>query len=47
MNPADPIEQIKIAFHNDNAPMLRDLLAQHPQLKTKINDPIFSFDAPA
>lgn len=43
----DIIEQIKTAFHQDDAMSVRKLLAQHAELKAKINEPIGGFDSPA
>lgn len=43
----DAIEQIKEAFHHDDAASVRELLKRYPELKTKINDPLAAFDAPA
>lgn len=47
MHSADPLDQIQNAFHNNNAPLLRDLLIAHPALKAQINQPLFPFDSPA
>jgi ankyrin repeat protein len=43
----DIIEKIKIAFHQDDAATVRELLERHPELKAKINEPIGGFDSPA
>ena len=43
----DIIEQIKAAFHQDEAASVRALLARYPELKAKINEPIGGFDSPA
>lgn len=43
----DIIEQVKAAFHQDDAASVRELLARHPDLKAKINEPLAAFDAPA
>lgn len=43
----DPAEQMKRAFRDDDACLLRDVLRRHPALKAKVNEPLFSFDAPA
>ena len=43
----DPVEQIKKAFEADDADRVRGLLASHPELKAKINDPLGPFDSPA
>lgn len=42
-----PIEEIMAAFHNDDAAALREVLAAHPELKARVNDPVFPFDSPA
>ena len=41
----DPMEQLKQAFHADDAPRLRQLLDRYPEFKTKLNDPIGPFDS--
>jgi ankyrin repeat protein len=41
------IEQIEVAFRQDDAATVRELLARHPELKANINDPIAGFDSPA
>jgi ankyrin repeat protein len=43
----DIIEQIKTAFHKDDATSVRELLARHPELKAGINAPITDFGSPA
>jgi ankyrin repeat protein len=43
----EPMELLKQAFHADNAPWLRKLLARYPQFKALINEPIGPFDSPA
>lgn len=43
----DIVEQIKAAFHKDDAATVRELLVRHPELKAKINEPIAGFDSPA
>jgi ankyrin repeat protein len=43
----DVIEQIKAAFRKDDAASVRELLARHPELKAKINEPLADFDSPA
>lgn len=43
----DPVELMKRAFHDDDAGLLRDALRRYPALKAKMNEPLFSFDAPA
>jgi len=40
------IAEIEEALHNDDAPRIRALLDLHPELKTRINDPVAPFDAP-
>jgi ankyrin repeat protein len=42
----EAIEQLKEAFCEDNAALFRQLLACHPELKAKINEPLAAFDAP-
>ena len=42
-----PLERAKAAFHNQDADLLRQLLRLHPELKPMVNEPLFSFDAPA
>ena len=44
--PVDPMTLAKKAFHEDDAPALRELLKQFPELKAKINAPISHFDSP-
>jgi ankyrin repeat protein len=44
--PADPLTLAKKAFHEDDAPALRELLNQFPELKAKIGEPISHFDSP-
>jgi ankyrin repeat protein len=44
--PVDPIDLAKKAFHEDDAPALRELLKQFPELKAKIGEPISHFDSP-
>jgi len=43
----EPIELLKQAFHADDAPWLRKLLARYPQFKALINEPIGPFNSPA
>ena len=43
----DIVEQIKAAFHQDDAASVRELLERHPELKAKINEPLADFDSPA
>ena len=42
----DPVEQLKRAFCENDAMSFRDVLARHPELKARINDPVESFDSP-
>jgi hypothetical protein len=42
-----PIEQLKQALRSDDAAEVRNILKRHPELKTKINEPIGPFDSPA
>jgi len=42
----ETIEQIKAAFHKDDAATVRELLARHPELKANINEPVADFDSP-
>jgi hypothetical protein len=44
---SDLIEQIKEAFHSDDAARVRELLKQHAELKALINEPLAAFNAPA
>src|SRR5688500_5275288 len=44
---ADILEEIKQAFCDDDAAGVRRLLAEHPELKARINEPIGPFDSPA
>ncbi|PYJ04295.1 MAG: hypothetical protein DME25_10220 [Verrucomicrobia bacterium] len=45
-NQPDPIEQLKGAFANNDAPLFRELLERHPEIKSKIHEPIGPFDSP-
>ena len=45
-NPDDPLEQIKSAFHADDAARVGELFDRYPALKAKINEPIGPFDSP-
>src|SRR5579864_3242426 len=45
-DPVDPVALAKKAFHEDDAPALRKLFEQFPELKIKINEPISHFDSP-
>ena len=43
----NPLELLKRAFHDDNAGLVRKVLARHPEIKTRINQPVAeAFDAP-
>lgn len=43
----DPIELIHRAFQEDNASLVRKLLARHPQIKARINEPVAeAFNSP-
>ncbi len=42
-----PIEALRAALQKHDARALRRLLQKHPDLRARINDPVFSFDAPA
>jgi ankyrin repeat protein len=44
--PIDPIALAKKALREDDAPAMRELFAQFPELKAKINEPISHFDSP-
>jgi ankyrin repeat protein len=44
--PVDPIELAKKAWREDDAPTVRKLLNQFPELKAKINEPLTGFDSP-
>jgi ankyrin repeat protein len=43
----DLTEQFKQAVFQDNPAALRQLFAEHPELKSRINEPLFHFDTPA
>lgn len=43
---SDPLEQLKIAFERDDSALFRRLLERHPEIKSKINEPIGPFDSP-
>jgi ankyrin repeat protein len=42
----DPIELLKRAFAEDDADLLRDVLARHPEFKARIDEPVGPFDSP-
>jgi hypothetical protein len=44
---SDPIEELKQALRSDDAAGVRQILERHPELKTRINEPIGPFDSPA
>jgi ankyrin repeat protein len=43
----DPLKQFTRAFEAGDAAQVHTLLADHPELKSKINDPLGPFDSPA
>ena len=45
----DPVEALTAAIRGNDASLVRDVLARHPQLKSCINEPLpdYCFDAPA
>jgi len=43
----NPIELMKAAVSAGDAAKLTELLQQHPDLKARINDPVFAFNSPA
>src|SRR6187401_205438 len=45
--PSESIEELKEAFGKNDAGFIRAYLAQHPELRAKINEPIGPFDSPA
>jgi ankyrin repeat protein len=44
---ADPRAEIHAAFREQDAGRLRRVLLLHPELKARVNDPLFAFDSPA
>jgi ankyrin repeat protein len=40
-------DRLLAAFHERDTKALRRLFEQHPELRARINDPLFAFDAPA
>jgi hypothetical protein len=47
LDQSDPLELLRRAFHEDNASLLGKLLARHPEIKAKINEPVAeAFDSP-
>lgn len=45
--PPDLIEQFKTSVQEGDADGLKALFARHPELRSKVDEPYFSFDAPA
>lgn len=45
-NDSEIIEQLKRAFCEDDAGLFRKLMADHPELKTRIDEPAGPFDSP-
>ncbi|HEX5242350.1 MAG TPA: ankyrin repeat domain-containing protein, partial [Tepidisphaeraceae bacterium] len=43
----DPFDQFKHAFNANGVPRVAELLDRHRELRGRINDPCFAFDAPA
>src|SRR5581483_5569690 len=43
----EPMEQLKQAFHANDARLLGRLLQRHPEFKKLINEPLGPFDSPA
>lgn len=43
---SSPKELMKRAFAEQNATLFREILARHPELKERINEPIAAFDSP-
>ncbi len=41
------LEQLKRAFHGDNATLVREILAAHPEFQERLNAPLFDFASPA
>jgi ankyrin repeat protein len=44
---AEPMELFHKAFKEDDAVLFRKLLKRYPEAKTKLNEPVASFDSPA
>ncbi|HMJ92290.1 MAG TPA: ankyrin repeat domain-containing protein, partial [Candidatus Acidoferrum sp.] len=42
----DPIEALKQAFHRDDPSLFQNVLARHPELKSKINQPVDGCGSP-
>lgn len=43
----DPFDQFKKAFNANDASRVAEVLDRHPEVRVRINDPCFAFDAPA
>ena len=43
----DPIARFKKALDDGDAAALRQLFVDYPELKARINEPLFAFDSPA
>jgi ankyrin repeat protein len=46
-NGATLLERVHDAFRRRDAALIRRLFAQHPELRARIDDPVFSFNSPA
>jgi ankyrin repeat protein len=44
---AETVELVKDALKGDDAKSLREVLARHPELRARVNEPICPFDSPA
>ena len=42
-----PEETIRAAFHRHDIPALRRLFGEHPELRSRLDEPLFGFDSPA
>jgi hypothetical protein len=42
---SNAVEELKQALRNDNASVVRQILERHPELSSKINEPIGPFDS--
>jgi hypothetical protein len=40
------LSEAMAAFARDEAPVVRDLLSRHPELRTNLNEPVGPFDSP-
>lgn len=47
LDSGDPLELLRQALQEDDARLFGKLLQRHPELKTKVNDPVGPFDSPA